>query len=403
MNSQKIVDTVLGATPDGISRADVARATGLSKPTVSALVGDLEAAGLVRMAVPALPSGGIGRPAALYEIVPDSSLVAGVEIGARKIIVGIAGLLGRPLAEETMDTPPDATAAADAVVASVSRLLDIHSGWRDRLRGAGIGVPGVYRSSTDSVEMAVSLPGFEDLNIRAYLSERLGVTVEVDNDVNLAALGEADAGAGNTDFVAVFVGAGIGAGLIVRGEVYRGSAGAAGELGSLILPWAGTSLERQGPATLEDVASSPAIGRIFAGAVGDGRSSTLDVDADVTDIFAAAAAGDDAAGYALSQAAAAMAHAVTHLYIIADPALIVFSGEVGANPVFLDAVADELNKLLPHPPGLARSTLGGRATFRGAISLARGALHDSLVERLVGKRAIPGDAPLSYVTSGYGR
>ena len=135
INSRKIIDVVLEVAPRGISRADVARATGLSKPTVSALVGDLEAAGLVRMSDPGSPSGGIGRPAAIYELVPDSSLVVGADIGATKIIVGVADLLGRPVAEEMLETPPDATAAADAVVETAQRLLDGYAGGSSRLRG----------------------------------------------------------------------------------------------------------------------------------------------------------------------------------------------------------------------------------------------------------------------------
>ena len=386
INSRKITDVVLDVAPRGISRADVARATGLSKPTVSALVGDLEEAGLVRLAAPGSPSGGIGRPAALYELVPDSSLVVGADIGATKIIVGVADLLGRPVAEEMIETPPDATAATDAVVETALRLLDECGGWPGRLRNACVGVPGVYRSSTDSVEMALNLPGFDRLNIRQFLSDRLGVPVQVDNDVNLAAVGEAGAGVDHPDFAAVSIGTGIGTGLIIGGELYRGGTGAAGELGSLILPVANSPAGDGGRATLEDLASAPAIRRIFSRAVSNGRSSILDGSAEVADIFTAAADGDEAAGYALSQAAGAVAYAVTHLCLINDPALIVFGGGVGANPVFVEAVAGELGDLLAHPPELAPSTLGRRATFLGAISQALRSLRATLVERALDGR-----------------
>ena len=392
INSRKIVDVVLEVAPRGISRADVARATGLSKPTVSALGGDLEVAGLVRMADPGSPSGGIGRPAALYEVVPDSSLVVGADIGATKIIVGVADLLGRPVAEEMLETPPDATAAADAVVEVTHRLLEGCAGGSSRLRAACVGVPGVYRATADSVEMALNLPGFEDFAIRRHLTDRLGVPTQIDNDVNLAAVGEAGAGVDHTDFAAVSIGTGIGTGLIIGGELYRGGTGAAGELGSLVLPLAEESVTAvgrgtpEGRATLEDIASAPAIRRIFSGAVSNGRSSTLEAGAEVADIFAAAAEGDEAAGYALSRAASAMAYAVAHLCLINDPALIIFGGGVGANPVFVDAVDGELGGLLAHPPELAPSTLGRRATFLGAVALALRSLRDSLVEQALDGR-----------------
>ena len=386
INSRRIVDVVLEVAPRGISRADMARATGLSKPTVSALVGDLEAAGLVRMADPGSPSGGIGRPAALYEVVPDSSLVVGADIGATKIIVGVADLLGRPVAEEMLETPPDATAAADAVAETVQRLLDGLAGGSSRLRAACVGVPGVYRATADSVEMALNLPGFEDFAIRRHLTDRLGVPTQIDNDVNLAAVGEAGAGVDHSDFAAVSIGTGIGTGLIIGGELYRGGTGAAGELGSLILPLAEESATLEGRATLEDVASAPAIRRIFGGAVSNGRSSTLGAGADVEEIFATAATGDEAAAYALGRAASAMAYAVAHLCLINDPALIIFGGGVGANPVFVDAVARELDDMLAHPPALAPSTLGRRATFLGAVSLALRSLRESLVEQALDGR-----------------
>lgn len=386
INSRRIVDVVLAVAPQGISRAEVARATGLSKPTVSALVGDLEEAGLVRLADQGSPSGGIGRPAALYEIVPDSSLVVGADIGATKIIVGVADLLGHPVAEVLIDTPPDATAAADAVVEASLRLLEGCDDGRGRLRNGCVGVPGVYRTDTDTVEMALNLPGFDGLRIAAHLSERLGVPVRVDNDVNLAAVAEADAGTEHTDFAAVSIGTGIGTGLIVSGELYRGGSGAAGELGSLLLPPAGVAGGANGPVTLEDVASAPAIRRAFDRAVGNGRTSSLAAGADVAEIFAAAAGGDGAASDALSRAACAMAHAVAQLCLINDPALVVFGGGVGANPLFVEAVAGELDALLARPPVLAPSTLGRRATFLGAVSLALRTLRDSLVEQALDGR-----------------
>ena len=340
----------------------------------------------MRLADPGSPSGDIGRPAALYEIVPDSSLVVAADIGATKIIVGVADLLGRPVAEVMIDTPSDATAAADAVVETALGLLETCDGGRGRLRTACVGVPGVYRADADCVEMALNLPGFDGLQVARHLTERLGVPVRIDNDVNLAAVAEADAGTDHMDFAAVSIGTGIGSGLIIAGELYRGGTGAAGELGSLLLPLAGAAEGGNGPVTLEDLASAPAIRRTFVHAVGNGRSSALAAGADVAEIFAAAAEGDEAATHALSRAAGAMAYAVTQLCLINDPALVIFGGGVGANPAFVEAVAAELAGLLAHPPALAPSTLGRRATFLGAISLALRTLRDSLVEQALDGR-----------------
>ena len=212
-----------------------------------------------------------------------------------------------------------------------------------------MGVPGVYRATADSVEMALNLPGFEDFAIRRHLTDRLGVPTQIDNDVNLAAVGEAGAGVDHPDFAAVSIGTGIGTGLIIGGELYA----AAQAPPASWVRWSCRLLRnrrRLGPGHAGGRRLAPAIRRIFSGALSNGRSSTLGAGAEVADIFAAAATGDDAAGYALGRAASAMAYAVTHLCLINDPALIIFGGGVGANPVFVDAVARELDGLLAHRP-----------------------------------------------------
>ena len=110
-NGQAVFDEFMEAAPFPISRATLARRTGLSKPTVSALVSDLEHAGVVSLIPPERSQGRIGRPATPYALVPDAALVVGVDMGATKIIVGIADLLGRVLAEDRIGTASDARAA----------------------------------------------------------------------------------------------------------------------------------------------------------------------------------------------------------------------------------------------------------------------------------------------------
>ena len=364
-----------------MSRAGIARATGLSKPTVSALVADMESAGLVRVSDESPSSGSIGRPAAPYELVPTARHSVVADIGATKIVVGLSDLFGNLVAERELTTGPDARSALANLTDAASEMLqDIDGG----CHAVCVGVPGIYRPDRDRVEQAFNLPGFDNLGLRAYLAERFDGRIHVENDVNLAALGEltrmGDEQA-DGDFAAISVGTGIGLGMVVGGDLYRGGTGSAGELGSLHL-----SRPRPGaaPVTLEDVASAPSIRKRFGRAIEDGYRSGLDASADVPEIFAAAGSGDIAAAAVLDEVAAAMALAVSHLCLIADPTRIVFGGGVGANPVFVDAVRDHLAQLVAAPPELAASTLGRQAALVGAVSMSLRLIHETLVPEILG-------------------
>lgn len=383
-NGQAVFDEFMEAAPFPISRATLARRTGLSKPTVSALVSDLEDAGVVSLIPPEASRGRIGRPAAPYALVPDAALVVGVDMGATKVIVGVADLLGRVLAEDRIETASHARAAVDAVVESTTRLLT-DLGKSHLLESGCVGVPGVYRPRPDRVEMSPNLGGFSDLPIRAELSERLGVPVTIENDVNLAAVAEAEAmdDRGGLDFVAVSVGTGIGAGLVMDGKLYRGGHGAAGELGSIDM--SGVADDRAGRLTLEDLASAPAIRRRFRHAVDNDFPSRLERDAEVSEILLAASSGDEAASEALGIAAEAMASAVAWLCWFGDPARIVFGGGVGSNPIFVDAVRSKLDRHLDETPELVASALGSRAAFMGAISTARASVRTTFVRGRLGR------------------
>ena len=374
LSGQRIVDALFASHPRQMSRAGIARATGLSKPTVSALIADMESAGLVRVSDESPSSGSIGRPAALYELVPTARHSVVADIGATKILVGLCDLFGNLVAEQELETGPNAGAALKRLTGAGSEMLRAVDG---RCHAVCVGVPGIYRPGQDRVEQALNLPGFASLDLGARLAEHFDARVHVENDVNLAALGEltrmGDEQA-DGDFAAISVGTGIGLGMVVGGDLYRGGTGSAGELGSLLLarPEPGAP-----PVTLEDVASAPSIRKRLGQAIEDGHRTAVDAGADVPEIFEAAAA-------VLDEVAAAMALAVSHLCLIADPTRIVFGGGVGANPTFVDAVRGHLASLVATPPELAASTLGRSAALVGAVSMSLRLVHESLVAEILG-------------------
>ena len=224
INSRKIVDVVLAVAPQGISRAEVARATGLSKPTVSALVGDLEAAGLMRMTDPGQPqwrhrpAGGALRDRARCEPRGGRRHRCHQDHRGGRRPAGAARRRGAD--RHPRPTPPP---RPTFVVEAAFGLLDGRDRGRDRLRNACIGGAGACTAPAPTASRWRSTsPDSTVFGSAAISASALPSRCRSTNDVNLAAVAEADAGAGHADFAAVSIGTGIGTGLIISGELYRG-------------------------------------------------------------------------------------------------------------------------------------------------------------------------------------
>jgi len=373
LSDRAVFSTIREASSYGISRAELARATGFSKPTISAVVSDFIEAGLLRT-TENNEVGALGRPATKFKLAPEAGFVLAADIGATKTIVAVTDLLGNIIAEEKFSTGSSAQECLRQLVAKAKAMMP--SG---KPGSVCIGVPGVYQLGQDRVEQAVNLPGFEEIAVASYLSESLELEdIQIENDVNLAAAAEAIEG-GDSNLVAISVGTGIGLGIILGGNLYRGHSGAAGELGSLwLVP---PHSNGQKPHTVEDVASALAMRKLFKAALQDGYASSLGPDADVPKILVASQSGDAAAQHVLAQAADAMALAVAHLTMIFDPARIVFGGGLGQNLIFVEAVRERVLSLVPYPSPMSASNMGGRATLLGAISVARESLHANIISR----------------------
>src|SRR5690349_20652587 len=215
-----------------LSRAQLARDTGLSKPTVSQALAELESAGLVRPVGRAAPSR--GRTAILYETDPTAGYVVGVDIGRAWIRVAVADLSGAIIARS--DTPNRARTAA-AVVRAVARearaaVKQAGIGWT-RVVHTVVGSPGVFDPASGRLWHAPNLPDWSKPGLADELRDALTPTTTIDNDANLAAVGERDFGRGREarSFVYVELGTGLGVGIVIDGELYRGARGAAGDRG----------------------------------------------------------------------------------------------------------------------------------------------------------------------------
>jgi predicted NBD/HSP70 family sugar kinase len=355
-----------------ISRAELSRLTGLSKQTISEVVGELAADGWLREA--GQTSGNIGRTATNYELNGDRAHVFGCDLGGTKIMLAIADLTGRVIAERTIPTSPAGGQAVVEQIAGLVTELTAESGIpQGSLRGGALGAPGAYDRERDRLRLVSNITGLEDFDISTRFADMLGIPVSVENDVIIAAKGELWAGAGNNlgSFAFLAMGTGIGLGIVADGRVVRGARGGAGEIASL--PLGGNPFDsRNFPSgTLESAISSAAIVQRYK-AYGGRDAET------VAQVFECLANGDAHASAVIDEVARLTAVAIVSVCAVVDPAVIVTGGAIGSRVELVDRIRAVLPHCSPTPVPLLISQLGNRAAVVGAIGVALDSLHDSL-------------------------
>jgi predicted NBD/HSP70 family sugar kinase len=260
-NRQRVI-TVL-RTQGRISQADIARATGLSRTTISTVVGELKDLGLVSYVngKESHPRG--GRPAVQLVLQNPEQVVVGIDFGHSHVAVALADLAHNVLAERRWDLDVNnrAVAALDTAARMVEELRTELGVELRNVMGAGIGIPGPVDRARGKSGSATILPGWVDLRIAAEMTERLGLPVEIENDANLGALAELTWGAGKdcSNFAYIKAATGIGAGIVIDGRLLRGATGTAGEIGHTTLDEGGALCYCGNRGCLETVASGPAI------------------------------------------------------------------------------------------------------------------------------------------------
>lgn len=351
-----------------ISRASIAKQTGLSKQTVSEIVRLLEEDGWVRET--GRTSGHIGRTATTYEIVPDSALIAAVDLGGTKLRVAIVDLTGRIMTEAVEPTDPTGGAAVAAQIGRLARQIG-SEGW-SRVRLTVVGCPGVPDLTTGAVRFAPNIDGIDQIDFRAAVAAAAGTEVMLENDVNLAVLGEQWLGAGQgvEHLVFIALGTGIGAGIVANGTLLRGATGAAGELG--YLPFGADPFEPESlrVGAFERVVATQGIRDAWRKATGQ--------DAEVPAIFDAAAAGESKAQEIVAQTGRLMARAVAALGAVVAPERVILGGSIGARPEIVAATRAELARCFPFPIEIVPTALGNHAALSGAVAVGLTALHTTL-------------------------
>jgi predicted NBD/HSP70 family sugar kinase len=380
LNERTVLETIRSAAP--ISRAEISRRVGISKPTVSLALRSLLEAELVREAGGDERRGRYG--ATLFEAVPEARLVLGLDMGARFLRGAICDLHGDIRARQDVETAgADALDLLDAAVELRRQLIDASELPSDSLDGAVIGVPGVVDPDGGVIRLAANIPGLEGLAIGRELGGRLGMTVSVQNDINLAAVGERWRGVGRgvEDFAFVSVGTGLGAGLIVGGELVAGHRGAAGEIdfalgederndpcAAALSAFAAEAAASGGPDGAQPDAAQPDAVQPVADRSGVG--TMLEPPYAVPAIFGAARAGDPLAEEVVAEAARRIAVQVAPISAVLAVELIVLGGGVGANgDLLLAPIRADLARRLPFPPRVEVSMLGDAAVLTGALAV----------------------------------
>jgi len=308
----------------------------------------------------------------------------GVDVGGTKVLALAVDDAGNVTGQRRVPTPGTADALIDAYVAVVeAEQVD------GPVDAVGVGAPGLV--DRDGVlHAAPNLPGIRDLPIKALLSERLQLPVQVDNDATCAAWGERELGAakGSNDVVVVTLGTGIGGGLVLDGHLYRGAHGFAGEIGHIKVAPEGIPCPCGGRGCWERYASGSALGR-YGREAGEGGRATRVVElagGDFHDVRgehvgAAAREGDPEARALMDRFAWWVAQGLANLADAFDPSMIVIGGGMLESvDLFLDRTREVFPELVLAGPArppveIVPATLGERAGAIGAALVARDLLH----------------------------
>lgn len=350
----------------GISQQKLSQLSGIDPATVSIIINTLEAEGIARRDVDA-PTGRAGRPTTALSIDARAGYLAGIGLEPDAIRIALATIDGTRCADLVVPGSAEPEAALAAVCNGVTRIMRTLRAPRAMLLGVGVALPGLV-STPGRVVFAPNL-GWRDLDFAAPLARRLKVPVRVENDVKAAALAEHLFGASRdiTDFVYVMGRSGIGGGLYVMGELYRGPHGLAGEIGHMKIVPGGRLCGCGGHGCFEAYASERAILAELAAAGHPAR----DVDA----VLDACRADDAIVRAVLAEAGAHLGLGLANLINIISPRRIVLGGSLARlAPHLLPAAmpALEANALaaIYRDVELVVSVMGDHAASMGGIALA---------------------------------
>jgi predicted NBD/HSP70 family sugar kinase len=375
LGEQAVLEAIFRRGP--ITRPEIASATELSKPTVSAAVGRLEQGGLIRAT--GRRTGQRGRSPVAYMVSKQVGFVVGSDIGGSNLRVAAADLFGEPICDLKQPTTKAGNRALGMqVLEMVTEVIDRASATHGRPLALAISTPGIIDQSTGRVtSLAYNVApegGFDPVEV---IRDRLEMPVLVENNVNLAAVGEKWFGLarGVSTMVFISVGAGIGMGIVIDDQVVRGAHGAAGEIA--YLPSAGDPFDPRHRlhGGLEDEIGAAGIVAAF-----NARRAETDPELSAAhEVFELATNGAGAARAVVDDVARRLGTAIAAVCAMLDPELVVLGGGIGSNPMLLSPVRGAAASLVPITARIETSLLGDRAALQGAVAVALNTARTSLL------------------------
>jgi predicted NBD/HSP70 family sugar kinase len=352
---------------------ELARTTGLSAATVSGLVADLLADGILielNERVPATGTAG-GRPAAVLTINPALGTLIGIHLGHASVRILLAGVDGTVVAEHAHEIDVDhrPTDTLEYVASTALDLVaDLSIGHR-QLLGVGVAVSAPVLLGSQTLSSPPMLSDWGEVDLPTRLRRRMGLPVHVGNDADLGALAEWRLGAARSvdNLVYVMLSEGVGAGLVLQGQLYEGDAGVAGELGHVTVAPDGQICRCGSRGCLETVVGARALATTLAHSHGPTRG--------FADLTAMARAGDPGVRRLLGDAGRAVGTALTPICTMLNPKLIVIGGTLAqTGEPLLNGIRDTLSRdmspVTTRTPALVRGELGDRAEALGAVIAA---------------------------------
>ncbi len=371
-NLERVVRAVRLA--GSLTQAEIARATGLSAATVSNIVRELKEGGTVEVT----DTSAGGRRARSVSLSGDAGIVIGVDFGHTHLRVAVGNLAHQVLAEEAEPLDVDASwvEGFDRAEALVGRLLTGIGVSLHKAIGVGLGVPGPIDVESGTLGSTAILPGWAGINPREELSRRLGVPVYVDNDANLGALGELvwGSGRGVKDLAYIKVASGVGAGLVINGQIYRGPGGTAGEIGHITLDESGPVCRCGNRGCLETFAAARYVLPLLQGS--HGPELTMER------VVELARDGDPGCRRVITDVGRHVGSGVASLCNLLNPSRVVLGGSLAeAGELVLAPIRESVGRYAI--PSAARQlsvltgSLGGRAEVLGALALVLSEMGDS--------------------------
>ncbi|MGC9666229.1 ROK family transcriptional regulator [Planosporangium sp. 12N6] len=359
LNDRAALELLLTKGP--LTRAQLGELTGLSKVTASQLVERLEERGLVTR-VGEL-AGGRGPNAQMYAVVPATAYVVGVEVGPQHVVAAAADITGT-VAGRVDVSIGDADDPVGVVHAAVVEAAEAAGAPLSRVRRVVLGTPGLVDPTTNEISFAWDLPKWHR-GLLGALRADLDRPVVFENDVNLAAVAEAHAGAAVdvSDFVLVWVGRGVGLAVVLGGRLHRGATGAAGEIGYLPVPGAPVprDVSRRAKGSFQQLIGADAV-RALAREHGFKAASGAEA------VRAAVAAGTQG-GPILDEIARRLALGVAAVGVVLDPALVVLAGDIGqaGGAALAQRVEHEVAAISLASPRVVSTGVAAEPVLNGAL------------------------------------